>query len=64
VDGHNSDALGAFLDDRRLVRLTTFGIGLHLFDEGAEGGGAALEVAGLVEQPQRVGEGLLGKATR
>ena len=36
VDGHHPDALRAFLDNRRLVRLTALGIRLDLFDEGSE----------------------------
>src|SRR5262249_7520471 len=59
VHGHNSHAVGAFFHDRSLVRLTAFRIGFHLFDEGAEGGCATLEVAGLIDQSERIGESLL-----
>jgi hypothetical protein len=36
VDGHDSDAFGAFFHDWRLVRLATLRVCLDSFDEGAE----------------------------
>jgi hypothetical protein len=36
VDGHDSDALGAFFHDGRLVRLSAIRVCLHLLDEGAK----------------------------
>ncbi len=36
VDGHHPDALGPFLDDRRLSRLAVIGIRVDLLDEGSK----------------------------
>ena len=60
VYGHHSNALGALLDDRRVLRLTGFCVGFHTLYEGAERGRAALlEAPRQVDHAQAVGQRLL-----